>query len=156
MAAFTAKAMTGSIPFEEALAARLDIIQPSLSDIETFLEEHPPVLTPGIKALVDALLEKGKQVYLVSGGFRLMIEPVAAQLNIPKENIFANTIIFTEEESKGYKDFDSSEFTSKKGGKARAAKHIKSLTNAKLLAMIGDGATDLEAKQEGGADIFIG
>ena len=34
--------------------------------------------------------------------------------------------------------------------------HIKSITGATLLVMVGDGATDLEARQEGGADIFVG
>ena len=125
VARFTAKAMTGTIPFEEALAERLKIIQPSLGDIETFLAEHPPLLSPGVKELVDALHLKGKRVYLVSGGFRLMIEPVAEQLKIPKENIFANTILFSEDSSKGYQGFDASEFTSRAGGKAKAAKHIK-------------------------------
>ena len=67
---------------------------------------------------------RGTQVYLVSGGFRLMIEPVADQLSIPKENIFANTILFTEG-NREYDGFDAEEFTSRAGGKARAAKHIK-------------------------------
>jgi phosphoserine phosphatase len=156
VAQFTAQAMTGTMPFEVALAERLKIIQPSVGDIETFLAEHPPLLTPGVKDLVESLHQKGKKVYLVSGGFRLMIEPVAEQLGIPRENIFANTILFSDDSSRAYQGFDASEFTSKAGGKARAAKHIKSLTNAKLLAMIGDGATDLEARQEGGADIFVG
>ena len=39
VARFTAEAMTGSIPFEEALSARLDIIKPSRPSIDTFLRE---------------------------------------------------------------------------------------------------------------------
>lgn len=30
------------------------------------------------------------------------------------------------------------------------------MTGAKVLVMVGDGATDLEAKQDGGADMFVG
>jgi phosphoserine phosphatase len=34
--------MTGTVPFEEALAARLSLIKPSLSQIEECLEKRPP------------------------------------------------------------------------------------------------------------------
>ena len=38
----------------------------------------------------------GTSVYLVSGGFRSFIEPLADYLEIPKENIYANRILFNE------------------------------------------------------------
>jgi len=34
--------MTGDVPFEEALAARLSLIKPSLSQVEECLEKRPP------------------------------------------------------------------------------------------------------------------
>ncbi|OEL30814.1 Phosphoserine phosphatase, chloroplastic, partial [Dichanthelium oligosanthes] len=37
VAEWTAKAMTGAVPFEEALAARLSLIKPSLSQVEECL-----------------------------------------------------------------------------------------------------------------------
>ena len=78
--------------FEIALAARLDIIRPS---IENFAVVAPLFrLTPGVSSLVAALQARGTAVFLVSGGFRLMIEPVAAALNIPFHRIYANTIFF--------------------------------------------------------------
>lgn len=40
------------------------------------------------------LHERGVQVYLVSGGFRSLIEPVAELLGIPLTNIFANRLKF--------------------------------------------------------------
>ena len=84
--------MGGSVPFEVALAARLDLIKPSRSDFASCLEAHPPPLTngkvnsrglapaatgfsttnAGIAELVEALHAKGTDVYLVSGGFRLV------------------------------------------------------------------------------------
>ncbi|QDZ23796.1 phosphoserine phosphatase [Chloropicon primus] len=155
VAEFTAKAMTGTMPFEEALAARLDIIRPSSGEIDKFLESDAPKLTPGIAGLVAALQGKGKAVYLVSGGFRVMIDPVADELRIPRENVFANTLFF-DQGTGSYTGFDDTEFTSRAGGKARAARHIKEITKATTLAMVGDGATDLEARQPGGADIFVG
>lgn len=56
--------------FQDALSARLDIIKPSQSDIESFISKHPFQLTEGIEDTIEALHLKGVVVYLVSGGFR--------------------------------------------------------------------------------------
>ena len=50
------------------------------------------------RKLIDLLRKKGTHVYLVSGGFRSVIEPVMDYLNIPRDNLYANRIIF---DSKG-------------------------------------------------------
>jgi hypothetical protein len=34
--------MGGSVPFEQALAGRLGVMQPSQDDLRRFLEQHPP------------------------------------------------------------------------------------------------------------------
>ena len=44
--------------------------------------------------LVSMLLNQKTTVYLVSGGFRSLIEPLAEYLGIPKKNIFANKLLF--------------------------------------------------------------
>jgi len=46
---------------------------------------------------VKRLHEKGTAVYLISGGFKRIIERAAEQLNIPNENIFANRLLFDDE-----------------------------------------------------------
>lgn len=43
------------------------------------------------------LQSRGTTVYLISGGFRQLIEPFAKYLGIPKDHIFANRILFDEE-----------------------------------------------------------
>lgn len=45
----TSSAMSGKMDFREALAARLQIIKPSLKQIRDFIQDHPFHLTPGIK-----------------------------------------------------------------------------------------------------------
>ncbi|KAI8543179.1 hypothetical protein RHMOL_Rhmol08G0197700 [Rhododendron molle] len=42
VAEWTARAMGGSVPFEEALAARLSLFNPSLSQVHEFLQKQPP------------------------------------------------------------------------------------------------------------------
>ncbi|TMW56702.1 hypothetical protein Poli38472_006712 [Pythium oligandrum] len=149
---WTTKAMDGNVKFEDALAARLSIIKPSKRDIETCLENHPPRLTKGIKELIEKLQANNIEVFFVSGGFRLMIEPVAKQLNVPLRNIYANTIFF---DDKGdYAGFDDTELTSRDGGKPEAIKVIKKTHGHNVIAMVGDGATDLQARPP--ADLFVG
>jgi phosphoserine phosphatase len=62
--------MGGQVLFQDALAERLSIIQPSKTDIENYLAKHPFHFTPGVERLIDLLHAQGKVVYLVSGGFR--------------------------------------------------------------------------------------
>ncbi|XP_054270442.1 phosphoserine phosphatase isoform X3 [Macrosteles quadrilineatus] len=92
--AMTKNAMGGGIGFREALTARLNIIQPTMTQIRDFIRFCPPRLTPGIKKLVDCLHQRSIPVYLVSGGFRGLIGPVALDLNIPLQNIYANKLKF--------------------------------------------------------------
>jgi phosphoserine phosphatase len=152
VSAWTSKAMDGNVKFEDALAARLDIIKPSRKNFDECHEIHPPRLSPGVKELIDALHAAGKDVYLVSGGFRLMIEPVAALVNVPIERIIANTVMF---DSEGlYSTFDATELTSADGGKPKAIAMLKEKYGYGKMVMVGDGATDAQAKPP--ATAFIG
>ncbi|RLO11332.1 hypothetical protein DYB28_014080, partial [Aphanomyces astaci] len=152
VAAWTTKAMNGGVKFEDALAARLDIIKPSQKDIADCLRVHPPQLTPGIEALIKGLHARDVHVYFVSGGFRLMIAPVADRLNVPSANIFANTIHFNA--SGAYAGFDDTEMTSRDGGKPRVLDMLKQQHGYKTVVMVGDGVTDMQAKPP--ADLFVG
>jgi len=152
--AITKRAMEGGMPFGEALQLRLEAMTVSQQQVEMFLKNNPPKFSPGIKELVATLKANGKEVYLVSGGFRQMIDPVAKELGIPSENVQANTLTFNEDGS--FKGYDPREFTSIAGGKADAVKHIKGSKGYKSMVMVGDGATDVEARTPGGADMVIG
>ena len=147
--------MGGTVLFQDALRDRLGVMKPSASDIDRFLKEHPHLISPGIPELLQTLKQQGKQVFLVSGGFRQIIHPLAEKLGIPLTHVFANTILFHKTDG-SYAGFDPNEFTSRSGGKAEAVVHIKKQFGIKTIVMVGDGATDAEAKQPGGADAFIG
>ncbi|KAE8720477.1 Phosphoserine phosphatase [Hibiscus syriacus] len=153
VAEWTARAMGGSVPFEEALSARLSLFKPSLSQVQDYLDKRPPRISPDIEELVKKLKFRNTDVYLISGGFRQMINPVASILGIPQENIFANQLLFGS--SGEFLGFDAKEPTSRSGGKATAVQQIRKVKGYKALVMIGDGATDLEARKPGGADLFI-
>ena len=156
VAELTAAAMEGGMKFQDALKARLELMEPSRQEILDCLEAHPLELTPGVQELVKALHAKGVDVFLVSGGFRIMIEPLADILNINKEtNIIANTIHFQYGSEGKYAGFCSDEPTSQDMGKPKALQNIQDANPSyETMVMVGDGATDAQAKPP--AKAFIG
>ena len=81
-----------------------------------------------------------------------MINPIADILKITRERVFANNILHDKEGN--YVGFDQNEPTSRAGGKAVVVGKLKEKFNYNPLFMIGDGATDMEARPP--ADAFIG
>ena len=157
VAKLTAAAMEGGMKFEDALKARLELLEPSRQQILDCLEAHPLELTPGVQQLVETLHSKNVDVFLVSGGFRIMIEPVADVLNISRDNIVANTIHFHEGDSSDdgkYAGYDSSEPTSQDMGKPKALLQLQKQHSYEKMVMVGDGATDAQAKPP--ARAFVG
>ncbi|MEQ2189551.1 hypothetical protein GOODEAATRI_026372 [Goodea atripinnis] len=139
----TLKAMGGSMTFKKALTERLSIIRCSREQVNKLITDHPPQLTPGIKELVDRLHERNIKVFLISGGFRCIVEHVASQLNIPLHHVYANRLKFYFNGE--YAGFDESQPTAESGGKGKVISMLKEQNGFKTVVMIGDGATDLEA-----------
>ncbi|KAJ6887547.1 phosphoserine phosphatase [Populus alba x Populus x berolinensis] len=128
-------------------------------------------ISPGINELVKKLKAKNTNVYLISGGFRQMINVCycitgfclcinaffffACCINpwySTRKHICKPATLWKFWEFVG---FDVNEPTSRSGGKATAVQKIRKVHGYKALVMIGDGATDLEARKPGGADLFI-
>ena len=151
VAALTRAAMGGSMPFREALAARLALIAPSSALLARFSAAHAFRLTPGVAPLIAALRARGAAVFLVSGGFTQMIHPLADVLAVPRERVFANTILF--DEAGAYAGFDTAAPTSRDGGKPEVLRALKA-RGFDPIVMIGDGVTDMQARPP--ADAFIG
>ena len=81
-----------------------------------------------------------------------MIYPIADILRIPSHRVYANTILFDGEGA--YAGFDTNEFTSRDGGKPAVIQRLKNAHGYSTVVMVGDGATDMQAKPP--ADAFIG
>ncbi|XP_067617326.1 phosphoserine phosphatase [Eurosta solidaginis] len=143
VARVTKEAMGGTMTFQDALNIRLNIIKPSQKQIIDFLSQRPCTLTKNIRAFVNKLKSEGKNIYLISGGFHCLIDPIADELGIPRDHIFANKLMFYF--NGDYASFDTTQPTSRSGGKAEAVSIIKRLNSNAIITMIGDGATDLEA-----------
>eukprot|EP00198_Chlamydomonas_reinhardtii_P000461 XP_001689796.1 predicted protein [Chlamydomonas reinhardtii] len=159
----TNKAMDGTMSLTRSLEERLNLINCSPDDIRRFIKAYPPQsrLAPGIKELIKALQKRGVAVYLISGGFRELLLPIAAHLGIPKDRVFANRMHWQWDDETGMPTklvgFDTSEPTARNQGKPEAIARIRENNPYNTVVMIGDGITDLEAVQtSGGADLFIG
>ncbi|KAL1232452.1 hypothetical protein TSPI_02088 [Trichinella spiralis] len=148
----TKQAMDGQVDFHESLKARLNILRPSLSNVEAFLKQSPPELSPGAKSLIDLLKSRNTDVFLVTGGFSHIAYYAADQLGIPHQNVFSNKLIF--DSNGNYVDFDKQQLTSTSNGKSLICAYLKNKFQFKMLVMIGDGMTDLHACPP--ADLFIG
>ncbi len=154
VAEWTRKAMGGSVPFEVALAARLDLIKPTRSSLDSLIASHPFPVTPGIPELINLLRSRGTKVYFVSGGFIPLIMPVARKCGVPREDIFAIDLLFNSDGS--FKSHDPSAPTSRSGGKTIVAAKLKDLHKGFPVVVVGDGATDIEARPPADAAIGFG
>lgn len=152
VAEMTRNAMGGNISFKTALTERLAIIQPSRDQVNRLINDQPPCLTEGIMDLIDRLQQRNVQVFLISGGFHSIVEHIAARINIPLSNVYANKLKF--HLNGDYAGFDETQPTAESGGKGRVIGLLKKERGFKKVVMIGDGATDLEACPP--ADAFIG
>jgi len=153
VADLTRSAMEGGMKFEDAMRARLKLMNPTRSSLQKCVRtEGKPHFTPGVIEVVKRLHAQGTHVFLVSGGFRNMIAPIAEKLEVPEDRIFANTILF--DDKGNYAGFDETEPTSHDGGKPAVLKLLKKERGYKTMLMVGDGATDLQARPP--AKAFIG
>ncbi|PKM13047.1 MAG: haloacid dehalogenase [Gammaproteobacteria bacterium HGW-Gammaproteobacteria-3] len=150
MARLTDAAMNGEVPLEAIYERRLALIKPDRQAIDWLAELYLREIVEGVAEVFGALLAQGKAVYIISGGLRQAIEPMARWLNLPASHVHAVDIVFNADGS--YRDFDQDCVLAKAGGKAQICRQLSH--PQQTLAMIGDGNTDLEAKQAGA--YFIG
>jgi phosphoserine phosphatase len=170
VAQLTRSAMSGSMSFETAIAARLALIQPTPAMIRGCLAAHPVRISAGAQRLVALLHAREVEVHLVSGGFEDFVLPIAAALGVPASRVTANKFLFAEQQVDATAagaaaapaivctGLDQAVPTCRGGGKAAAINAIKAArpatAPAAVVAMVGDGVTDLEAAPP--ADVFVG
>jgi len=127
-------------------------MQPSQASVSACVAAHPASFSPGFLDFLAfwrawfARLHQGKQlpVFLVSGGFRALIEPLREQMGLDADHVFANDMRF-DPATGAFVSHDPEQPTARSGGKARALSLIAEQHSLHSLVMLGDGATDLEA-----------
>lgn len=152
MAKLTDQAMNGELPLEAVYGKRLETIRPDKAAIDWVADLYIAEIVDGVKEVFDTLLRQGKAVHIISGGLRQAILPLARLLNLPEQHVHAVDIHFNDDGS--YQSFDETSPLARSGGKHEICKRL--LNNKSSLVLIGDGKTDMEAKQPGVTVIGFG
>ncbi|MEQ1545414.1 HAD-IB family phosphatase [Methyloglobulus sp.] len=152
MARLTDAAMNGELPLEAVYGKRLETIQPSQTGIAKLADLYIQEMVDGVKEVFTTLLAQDKEVHIISGGLRQAILPLAKALNVPEHNVHAVDVSFNSDGS--YLSFDVISPLARSGGKGEICKQL--LNGKQSLAIIGDGKTDMEAKQPGVTVIGFG
>ena len=152
IAPLTAAAMDGSIPLDNIYAKRLAIVRPDRSALAWLGQRYVEETVPGARKTVDALHRAGMPVFIVSGGLLPAILPLSAELGIPRNNVYAVDVTFGPDGS--YRDFDRHSPLTRPGGKADICRALIRIYPS--LAMVGDGVTDLAAREAGAYIVGFG
>jgi len=151
IARLTAAAMNGEIPLDEVYGRRLEMIRPTLGEVEALGARYVASLVAGAAETVAALRAAGAQVHLVTAGIAQAIAPLASHLGIPARAVHAVRLHFDADGN--YRDFDRRSFLARPGGKELVVRDVRARTHGKA-AFVGDGVSDLETKPA--VDLFIG
>ena len=151
MAKLTDAAMNGIVPLEAVYQQRLSLIRPDQASIDWVADLYITEIVAGVQEVFNTLQAQGKEVHIISGGLRQAILPLAAYLNIPATHVHAVDVYFNEDGS--YRDYEQTSPLARTGGKAEV---VSALKGDKNVVVIGDGKTDMEAKQAGAFVIGFG
>ena len=144
MSKLTDLAMNGVVPLEAVYERRLSLIRPDQDSIDWLAGLYIAEIVEGVKEVFTTLLAQDKEVHIISGGLRQAILPLADHLGLPESHVHAVDIYFNDDGS--YRNYDLDSPLARTGGKAVV---VGTLKGQGSLVMVGDGKTDLEAKQSG-------
>ena len=146
----TNAAMNGGTPMEEIFAQRLNMIKPTLAELQAIGTKYIATVEPTAIETLDKLRAAGWKIAIVSGGFTQAIMPLAKFLGVAR----VEAVVLKFNEDGTYAGFDETCPTSKSKGKNMIARRLRADFKAQIVVMVGDGASDLEVK--GDVDKVIG
>lgn len=152
MSKLTDAAMNGEVPLEAVYERRLSLIRPDRNSIDWLADLYIEQIVDGVKDVFETLSKQSKELHIISGGIRQAILPLAGYLGLPETHVHAVDIYFNEDGS--YLDYDQNSPLARSGGKAEICRRLRKVQGS--LVMIGDGKTDMEAKQAGAVVIGFG
>jgi phosphoserine phosphatase len=133
----TERAMDGEITLDAVYGARLALIRPTLQEIVALSEAYRAAVDPDAPSVIERLRSRGVHLFLVSGGLRRAIEPLALDLGFMRDDVFAVELRW--DASGAYVGFDRESPLTSQEGKLEIVRRIA--LDRPALA-VGDGATD--------------
>lgn len=148
VAPLTRQAMDGSTTLEEVYAKRLERVRPDLDALRWLGDCYVENIVPGARETIDALRLGGAAIHIVSGGLRQPVLVLATELGIAPECVHAVDVYL--DDSGAYQGFDTDSPLTRSDGKAVICRKLAAIYES--IALIGDGVSDLAAR-DGGAYI---
>lgn len=143
----TQRAMDGEITLDSVYGARLKLIRPTLREIAALSEEYRNAIAEDAAEVIARMRQAGVHLFLVSGGIRRAIEPLAFELGFLRDDVFAVELRW--DAAGEYIGFDTESPLTTQSGKLEIA---RGLPLDRPAIAVGDGATDLAMRP--GLDAF--
>lgn len=160
----TRRAMDGLLPLEAVYGERLQRLQLTRADVKALGDLYCRSLVPDAREVVAGLRAAGCEVYLVSGGLLPAIQALARSLDLPTDRARAVPVEFDEltgdwwqarrapgaTDGERYLAYVPSPLAETRG----KTKVIRALSPDRPCMLVGDGVTDLEAREA--VRLFVG
>jgi phosphoserine phosphatase len=143
VAELTEAAMRGEVPLEEVYGRRLELIRPPRQRVLYLADRYVATLVPDAREVVAALLRAGVEVRIMSGGLLPPVQLVAEALGLAASAVHAVDVYFDEEGE--YAGYDEASPLARSDGKRVLLEALRAELPGPVL-LVGDGATDMEAK----------
>ena len=150
VAALTDAAMRGDLALEAVYGRRLALIRPTAAQTRALGARYVETLVEGASETIAALGAAGIQVRIISGGLLPAILPLAQLLGVPRAHVAAVDIRFGPNGE--YTGFEEESPLARAGGKREVLERWRQELPRPVL-LVGDGATDLEARPA--VDAFV-
>jgi phosphoserine phosphatase len=150
VARLTEAAMRGEIALEDVYGRRLELVRPTRAQVHALGERYVQTLVSDARETIAALLGEGIEVRIMSGGIRQAVLTLAIALGLTERSVAAVDVYFNANGE--YAGFDHTSSLARSGGKRVVLERwLPELPRPVML--VGDGATDLEARPP--ADTFV-
>src|ERR1700712_208916 len=141
---YTNAAMEGRIPFSESLEGRVKLLEANREHLKQLITHLKKKVSVSFSRNSAFFKERQDKVLIVSGGFKEFITPVVTEYFIRKENIYANTFVFDENDN--IVGYDRENPLSQEGGKVKL---LRQMNLQGEIFGIGDGYSDFQLKESG-------
>ena len=145
----TTLGMSGHMPFDKSLTARLELFSANATHISLLNETLEHKLSPSALTHKEWFEANREHIYVVSGGFEEFIIPAVEHLGILATNVYANAFVY--DEKGNIIGHDTTRHAAKAGGKVT---QVQALGLTGSVIAIGDGYTDYEIRLHNAANEF--
>lgn len=145
----TNQAMEGKLSFRESLERRVALLAPNKTHLNQLAAKLKDQVSESFKRNREFFRKYADNIYVISNGFHMFIDPVVTEFGIKPENILANRFQF--DDKGNVIGFDKDNPLTQNNGKTE---QLKRLNLPGDIYVIGDGYTDYEIKHAGLANKF--